>query len=178
MDCAICKNLVPETLPYLKPGQAATILIDEYELSLSVRSTPCTECKLLFDAISLKRNEWPSSKEQSTTILSMSKTGSRFRLFGTKGECSCASFDQTSTPQLKMPERYLQSLEMHNLFRNIRILPRVCHFCSHGIKPAGTRTFCVSQRTQSVLPTRVIETGTSLVTTADVSLLETEGLRG
>lgn len=69
MQCPICSNLVPETLEYVKPGQLATIFINEYELCVAARSGECAECKLLFDAISLRRERWTESKDAALSIV-------------------------------------------------------------------------------------------------------------
>ena len=55
--CAICHNLMPETLQYLKPGQRATMFAYEYELLQSAISAVCDECKLLFDAVGVEMDK-------------------------------------------------------------------------------------------------------------------------
>lgn len=153
-------------------------MIDEYELSLSVRSTPCTECKLLFDAISLKRNEWPSSKEQSTTIfvnvedrkpvqIVWNKRGVFLRIF--RPDIDPTAEDAREIPSVIGNAQLVP--EHSDSAESLSLLQSWYQTCR------DTQVLCQS-KTQSVLPTRVIDTGTSLVTTADVSLLETEGLRG
>ena len=66
IGCAICLNLMPETLQHLQPGQRATRFVDEYELLESAISAVCDECKLPFDAIGVEMDKWASEKDQSS----------------------------------------------------------------------------------------------------------------
>ena len=69
MSCEVCgHNLRPETLAFLKPGQYATVFINEFELASSARASPCPECKLLFDAISLRKHSWTDDHRKARSI--------------------------------------------------------------------------------------------------------------
>ncbi len=143
MACTVCSNLTPETLQYVKSGQLATIFIDEYELSESAHSAGCTECKLLFDAISLERDRWPPSKEQSSSIVINVAIGKSVQIIWNKG---LSIFRSVNDPTSKEAQEIPHVIGNAHLFRKTQDLKNVYHSCTHGIWTARTRTHYVNRR--------------------------------
>lgn len=175
MACTVCSNLTPETLQYVESGQLATIFIDEYELSESAHSAGCAECKLLFDAISLERDRWPTGKEQSLSIVINVAVGKPVQIIWKEGLSIFRSVnDQTSKEAQDIP----------SVIGNAPLVPKdsdseecLSLLQSWYLDCKDSHTLCQS-KTQSVLPTRVIDVGSNLSTMANVSLAETKGAQG
>ena len=174
MQCSICNNLLPETLQYVKPGQLATIFIDEYELSVSAQAGSCSECRLLFDAISLRREQWADSKEESLSIVVKVAIGKPIQIVWNKAgiflqifrlEAATETNNSNTSPETigttKLVPEFSGSEEclttLQSWFYNCKASHQLC-------RPAQ----------MSELPTRIIDVGSNAVSTADVSLVATE----
>ena len=175
MACTVCSNLTPETLQYVKSGQLATIFIDEYELLESAHSAGCTECKLLFDAISLERDRWPPGKDQSSSIVINVAVSKPVQIIWNKG---LSIFRSVNDPTSK------EAQEIRSVIGNAPLVPKdsgseecLSLLQSWYLNCKESHTLCQSM-TQSVLPTRVIDVGSNLTIMADVSLAETKGAQG
>ena len=175
MACTVCSNLTPETLQYVKSGQLATIFIDEYELLQSAHSAGCTECKLLFDAMSLERDRWPSGKDQSSSIVVNVTLGKPVQITWKRG---LSIFRSVNDPTSK------EAQEIPSVIGNAPLVPKdsgseecLSLLQSWYLNCKDSHTLCQSI-TQSVLPTRVIDVGSNLTIMADVSLAETKGAQG
>ena len=175
MACAVCSNLTPETLQYVKSGQVATIFIDEYDLLESAHSAGCAECKLLFDAISLERDRWPPGKDQSSSIVINVAVGKPVQIIWKKG---LSIFRSINDPMSK------EAQEIPSVIGIAPLVPKdsgseecLSLLQSWYLDCKDSHTLCQS-KTHSVLPTRVIDVGSNLAITANVSLAETKGAQG
>ena len=178
--CAVCHNLMPETLQHLKPGQRATIFVDEYELLQSAQSTVCDECKLLFNAIGVERDKWASDKDHSSYIEIKLAVGEPVRIsWSMKGIYRLifrSAFGMTQEEE-----------EARGLSTVIGRYPLVSE--DSGSKTSLSLLKCWYEECKSshnlcqldslsALPTRVIDVASGVPNDADVTLIETNGARG
>ena len=178
IGCAICHNLMPETLQHLMPGQRATMFVDEYELLQSALSTVCDECKLLFDAIGVERDKWAPDKDQTSYIEIKLAVGEPVRIsWGKKGiyRLVFQSADRTTQEEAHglspVIGRYPLVSEYSGSKKSLSLLKSWYEECnlSHSL--------CQLENL-SALPTRVIDVGSGVPNDTDVSLIETDGARG
>lgn len=173
MACSICSNLSPETLNHIKPGQLATIFIEEYELAASALSGDCPECKLLFDAISLKKKHWAPNKEQSLSILVNVAVGKPVQINCNKAGIFLNIFHVDNGIGSKNVQ------EVPGIIGNASLIPRnsgsekcLSVLQSWFLDCKSSHGLCQLQREQSVLPKRLIDVGSRLPSTADTLLVE------
>lgn len=175
MQCPVCSNLIPETLEHVKPAQLATLFVDEYELFTSAKSGECPECKLLFDAISLRRESWAQKQEGSQSIVVNVAVGKPIQIIWNKVGIFLQIFLQSEDERLNqlpktigtaqlVPE-YSGSEECLSVLQSWFSECEASHKLCRPIKPPR-------------LPSRVIDVGLNVSNQADASLVETESQLG
>lgn len=178
MLCPVCNNLTPETLRHVKPGQLATIFIDEYELSRAARSGECAECKLLVDAISLKRKLWSRTRQESQSIVLNVAIGKPLQIIWNKAGIFL---------QIFLPHEHAEPTDGSPIPDTIGTARLVAKFSGSEESLSTLYSWfseCKSSHTlcrpaQSCrLPTRVIDVGHDAESAADVSLLEAASMCG
>ena len=180
MPCAVCgNNLRPETLAFLKPGQSATVFINEYDLASSARTSPCPECKLLYDAVSLRKHSWADDHAKGRTIQLSIAEGKPLKVAWRDSDEAkhLQIFRQPhatgSDPGTMMPEvignaplvpKYSGSHESLALVQSWLSECEQSHpLCMATGSPQG--------------PSRLIDLGVSIETTTDLYLRDTHGAR-
>ena len=173
--CTICHNLLPDTLSVVKPGQCATVFIDEFELVRSALSQACSECRLLYDAISLKRKQWAATQKDSRSIIINVAVGRPLAINWNQA----GIFLKISQPRCDGRQKTDQNLPIvigpapivsgdsasESCLSLLSSWYKVCRM-SHPM--------CKFQCAPK-LPTRVVDLGHQLKPTADISLVETKG---
>lgn len=178
MRCTTCENLSPETLSVVKPEQYATIFIDELQLVSSASSGQCLECRMLYDAISLKRTQWATERQASLSIVLNVAVGRPLQIIWNK----VGIFLRISRPQSGTRAETAPSLPpvigpAPNVSEDSGSEACLSSLSSWYDECKTSHALCNFQST-TFLPTRVVDLGEDLVPTADISLLETKGAQG
>lgn len=178
MRCTTCENLSPDALSITKPGQYATILIDEFGLVSSASSGECLECTMLYDAISLKRKQWVTESQGSLSIVLNVAVGRPLQIIWNK----VGIYLRISRPQFGTRSGKAQSLPpvigpAPDVSENSGSEACLSSLSLWYDKCNSSHPLC-NPRSTTPLPTRVVDLGEGLVPTADIILLETNGAYG